>query len=163
MDETRLKEIEEREKRTAAGLWKIEKTGYGHIHIVQETFGWIGKSAMFIADVHIRIQDEIGNAEFIAHSRQDIPDLIDEVRNLQQQLNVAIKEIEKLRAELAEIQNVDRKDAMLALSLYEENKKMRLALFKIRNLANTESISDPETWRNQQIISIQWAIIEILG
>lgn len=40
------------------------------------------------------------NAEFIANSRQDIPDLIAHARALQQQLAEAQAEIERLREEI---------------------------------------------------------------
>lgn len=82
---TRLSEIEERERRATLGEWRTQK-GDSVVYIVAERGAPIAATATKEYWRKADAQDE-ANAEFIAHSRADIPWLCAEVRRLRAALD----------------------------------------------------------------------------
>lgn len=79
MDESRLKEIEARAENAYPGPWEVIGVGHKMVQVAWENFGQkelIGTGGNFK-----RTEDVI----FIAHARQDIPDLIAEIRRLKEE------------------------------------------------------------------------------
>lgn len=93
MDSARLAEIEARAKAATEGPWHSNKYGsvgagkYGTSPMVLES-GWDGIPSR-----------EPPNLEFAAHARQDIPDLIAYVRELEGQRDWLVGEIDAVKEE----------------------------------------------------------------
>lgn len=84
MDKARLKEIEERAERATPGPWKwggSPRAQFGAANELTVRSAGEFPHGKWIADVG-RIQEREANAEFIAHARTDVPDLLAEVRRL---------------------------------------------------------------------------------
>lgn len=78
IDEKRLNEIEQRHKAATMGTWRTEGPTTGEYDSV-----WTVEGNPVVHDV---IGD--GNAKFISEAHQDIPDLVAEVRSLQNALRM---------------------------------------------------------------------------
>lgn len=111
--EARLKEIEVRVEAATPGPWVKDGNGTGgHIKSMPEppvldARGWEKTPTVCIYDIWSRLgvpvpeSEELASREdkdgkFIAHSRQDIPDLVAYARALQSQLTKALAEVERL-------------------------------------------------------------------
>ena len=88
MNEQRLKEIEDRTNAATPGPWDMDGSGvYG-----------AGETEVVTFTDYLPIGDD---ADFIAYARQDIPDLIAEVRRLREELNQSQSDNNMLRIRLA--------------------------------------------------------------
>lgn len=99
MTEQEIREIEEREKAATPGPWRAVWTG-NTVKSHRVYAEWTGNIACGISP-------KTGNADFIAHAREDVPRLLDEVKRLQaeneewRQINDSTDfEYKKLKAEL---------------------------------------------------------------
>ncbi len=77
MDENYLAEIEERVERATPGPW--ESYVEGRDHTSGDSFIMTGREDLYLSSYGpARVEDQ----DFIAHARQDIPALINEVKRL---------------------------------------------------------------------------------
>lgn len=107
MDDKRLQEIKERAKKATPGVWdwdggRLVTTGKEGIesvllrkpHLRQEAEDVFGGEEWDMLGIGIEVSDSVGekegpivpDLEFITHARQDIPDLLDEIERLKQEL-----------------------------------------------------------------------------
>ena len=83
IDDTRLNEIEARSNAATPGPWRADKSEQVQYRTVGAGFdgkecvqSWSG------SDAHYANGSRMGDAEFIAHAREDVPYLLDEVYRL---------------------------------------------------------------------------------
>jgi hypothetical protein len=104
MTDERLKEIQERLDKATPGPWQrnMMKLGLPSPHVVD--FGRPPKSPFAVLHSDVEPTNTTNDADFIAHSREDIPFLLadnerkdDLIAELRLQLNSALAEIERLK------------------------------------------------------------------
>lgn len=82
MTEQRLQEIEDREKKAAAGPWDKTRTMSDHTALGGRTI-----IARVFSERFRDMEGEKANADFISHSRIDIPDLLAYVKVLKDKID----------------------------------------------------------------------------
>lgn len=143
-----LEEIKQRESKATKGEWKIYNEDFG------KAIGTVEHHPQLQAPTPIvtlglgkgghKIHINENNADFIAHARQDIPDLIAEVENLKERL--------KIEEELFENSNETLGHAQ------EENVRLREALAFYADPKTHEQICSeepPKVWVDEGRIARQ--------
>ena len=80
MDETKLQEIKERAEKATDGPWEWRGGKLGNLEV---------KEAVLWAEYNGKINSTKRDADFIAHARQDIPELVAEIERLREGLDNA--------------------------------------------------------------------------
>ena len=91
-DET-IAEIRERESKARPGPWTVEDNHPGHegyLHVRGD-----GHAVCGLGDMEEVEAQELYDGEFIANSRQDVPDLLDEIDRLRERVRVLESEAGK--------------------------------------------------------------------
>jgi hypothetical protein len=103
MDETRLREIEERAGRATPGPWSVQPSDDGReMHVVADDPGnpdW----PWFLATLTGHTPGEEHDGPFIAHARSDVPALVEAVRARDAEIAKQGAEIARLREALEEV------------------------------------------------------------
>jgi hypothetical protein len=100
LSDERLREIRERAEKAGFSPWSFEP---GHVGTTSECL-YIGNRSYNTAMVpgYADHPGNIANASFIAHARQDIPDLLAEIDRLKAELNGAYERAAKVADDDAE-------------------------------------------------------------
>jgi hypothetical protein len=95
MTEQEIREIEEREKAATLGPWRAVWTG--------DTVKSHRVYAEWTGNIACGISPKTGNAEFIAHAREDVPRLTNEVRQLWADNEALRKSVIKLMTNMSPV------------------------------------------------------------
>lgn len=124
MNTQRLSEIKERAEKATVGPWRSEADEQGHFVTV---FNYDHGEYFAVSDK--------ADAEFVAHARQDVPDLIAEVERLKGILSVCYDEYadldsryKKSQKRLKEVENLFRITDDVLRKEYNKNENLREAL-----------------------------------
>ncbi len=86
MSDERFAEIRERVQKATAGDWWAWDRGVGHHIAISEELNVWGTPVHLLPEGSRTDIGRLEDAEFIAHARQDVPDLLAEVDRLREEL-----------------------------------------------------------------------------
>jgi len=104
MTDERLRKIRERATKATPGPWELRKLDDGEYFKFAEDHEQVFVPAYSVRGLNTLGNYECGamelpNANFVAHARQDVPDLIEEVERLRKLVDETLRLYRELKAE----------------------------------------------------------------